>query len=70
MRHCRYCWRLGRNCGPVERSRKGVGLPLTATGLQAFHGEGDQAWGREDGGRLTELMELLCEKIGMECGVL
>lgn len=47
-----------------------MGLPLTATGLQAFHGEGDQAWGREDGGRLTELMELLCEKIGMECGVL
>lgn len=47
-----------------------MGLPLTAIGLQALHGEGDQAWGREDRGRLTELMELLCEKIGTECGVL
>lgn len=47
-----------------------MGLPLTAIGSQVFHGGGHQAWGREDGGRLTELMELLCEKIGTECGVL
>lgn len=38
-----------------ERSRRlSVGLPLTAIGLHVFHGEGDQAWGREDEGRLTE----------------
>lgn len=45
-----------RACGAVqERSwRLTVGASSLAIGLQVFHGERDQAWGREDQGRLTE----------------
>lgn len=40
--------------GPGKELEIDSGASSLAIGLQVFHGERDQAWGREDQGRLTE----------------